>query len=389
MILAGEVSGDYRAAELLRALRKAAVAHGEEAAPTFLGTGPELERAGAKMALDLTSHAVIGHVDFLRSGPFKFFRFMDDLLDLALQERPDVFIFVDYSGFNLRFAKALRRRLNSVAPGSFNNWKPKLVYYVSPQVWASRPGRAQTIADNIDLMLSIFPFEKEWYAKRAPRLKVEFVGYPLLDTYLALGAAAEPRRLKRKEPLVVVLPGSRKHEVERPMQVMLDALRRIQAEQPIRIVMILPNPALAKLAEGMVGGQLEVDVQIGTQGEVLPEADLAITKSGSVTMECALFGVPAVVIYIAHWLLYQIGRRIAKVRFLAMPNLIADEMVYPELLQDDASGVNIARQALYMLENAEYRDSVRRKLAGVIEALGERGASRRAAEHVWNLIKGG
>ena len=387
MILAGEVSGDFRAAELVRALRKAAVAHGEEAQPDFIGTGPALEKAGARMALDLTAHAVIGHLDFLRGGVSKFFRFFDELLEVALEERPDVVIFVDYSGFNLRFAKALKKRLRSIAPGSFNNWNPKLVYYVSPQVWASRPGRAAQIGANIDLMLSIFPFEKDWYAKRVPHLQVEYVGYPLLDTYLALGAAAESRRQKRKEPLVVVLPGSRRKEVERHVPVMLDALQRIQAEQPIRILMILPNATLAALAKELIGEQIEIEIQIGTQGEALPEADLAITKSGSVTMECALFGVPAVVIYIANWLMYQIGRRIANVRFLAMPNLIADETVYPELIQDEATGANIARQSLYVLENKEYRESVRRKLAGVIKTLGERGASRRAADHIWRLLK--
>jgi lipid-A-disaccharide synthase len=387
MILAGEVSGDVRAAELVRAVRKASAAHGEEAQPTFLGTGPALEKAGARLILDLTAHAVIGHLDFLRAGAFKFFHFFDQLLDKALQERPDVFVFVDYSGFNLRFAKALRHRVESQAPGSFNNWNPKFVYYVSPQVWASRPGRAAQIEENIDLMLSIFPFEKEWYARRAPRLHVEYVGYPLLDTYLAIGAAGETRRKNRKEPLVVALPGSRHKEVERHVPVMLEALRKIQAEQPIRIVMILPNSSLAEFARELIGDQIEIEIQVGTQGDVLPEADLAITKSGSVTMECALFGVPAVVIYIANWLAYQIGRRIVKVRFLAMPNLIADEMVYPELIQDEATGANIARQSLYMLENSDYRESVRRKLAGVIDALGQRGASRRAADHIWRLLK--
>ncbi len=389
MILAGEVSGDFRAAELTRALRKAALAHGEEAAPRFIGTGPELERAGAKLALDLTAHAVIGHLDFIRAGVFKFFRFFDQLLELALAERPDVFVFVDYSGFNIRFAKALRRRLNAMRPGAFSHWNPKFVYYVSPQVWASRPARAHVLAENIDLMLSIFPFEKEWYAKRTPKLRVEFVGYPLLDTYLALGAGSDPKRKPKKEPLVVVLPGSRRQEVERHMPVMLDALRRIQAEQPIRVVVVVPTEALAELAKEMIEDRIEVDIQIGTQADILPEADLAITKSGSVTMECALFGVPAVVIYIANWLLYQIGRRIVKVNFLAMPNLIAGEKVYPELIQDEANGPNIARQGLYMLENSEYRESVRRKLAGVIESLGERGASRRAADHIWRLLKGG
>jgi lipid-A-disaccharide synthase len=389
MVIAGEVSGDHRAAELVRALRSASIEYGEEASPTFIGTGPELERAGAEpaMGLDLTAHAVIGPLDLFRSG-FKFLRFFDALFKLALKERPDVFIFVDYSGFNLRFAKKLRARLNARRPGSFSNWNPKLIYYVSPQVWASRQGRVHQIAENIDLMLSIFPFEKEWYAQRKPNFPVEFVGYPLLDRHLTLSSAAEPRKRQGKEPFVVLLPGSRLKEVERHIPVMIAAARRIQAEQPIRLCMILPNEKLATLARKMIGEQIDIQIRIGGQAEVLPEADLAITKSGSVTMECALFGVPAVVIYITSWLMYQIARRIVKVRFLAMPNLIADETVYPELIQDEATGANIARQGLYMLTNAECRGSVRKKLRGVIEKLGEPGASRRAAGHIWNLIKG-
>lgn len=387
MVIAGEVSGDHRAAELVRALRSASSEYGEEASPTFIGTGLELERAGAKLAIDLTAHAVIGHLDFFRNWR-KFMRFFNLMFELALAERPDVFVFVDYSGFNLRFAGKLRARLRARRSGAFNNWNPKLVYYVSPQVWASRAGRVHQIADNIDLMLSIFPFEKEWYARRKPDFPVEFVGYPLLDRYMALSSAAAPTRRQRKEPFVVLLPGSRLKEVERHIPVMIAAARRIQAEQPIRLCMILPNEQLATLARKMIGEQIDIQIRIGGQAEVLPEADLAITKSGSVTMECALFGVPAVVIYITSWLAYQIGRRIVKVRFLAMPNLIADEMVYPELIQDEATGANIARQGLYMLTNAECRGSVRKKLRSVIEKLGEPGASRRAAGHIWNLIKG-
>lgn len=387
MVIAGEVSGDFCAAELVRALRKASADHGEEASPKFIGTGPELERAGAKLAIDLTAHAVIGHLDALLGG-FKFYRFLNYLYDLALSERPDVLVFVDYSGFNLRFARKLRARLKASRSGEFSNWDPKFIYYVSPQVWASRAGRVHQIAENIDLMLSIFPFEKEWYAKRKPDFPVEFVGYPLLDKYMALSSAAAPRKRQRKEPFVVLLPGSRLKEVERHIPVMVAAARRIQAEQPIRLCMILPNVQLAGLARKLIGDQIDIQIRIGGQAEILPEADLAITKSGSVTMECALFGVPAVVIYITSWLAYQIGRRIVNVRFLAMPNLIAAETVYPELIQDEATGANIARQSLYMLTNAECRTSVRKKLKGVIESMGEPGATRRAAAHIWKQVKG-
>ena len=167
MVVAGEPSGDLLAAELVRAL----VATPAGAGAKFIGAGgPRMAEAGVELAFDMTQHAVVGLWEVLRNY-FKFRRLFNQLLDLAVERRPDAVICVDFSGFNRRFAAALRERQQSI-PG----WRLRMVQYVSPQVWASRPGRVRTMERDLDLLLSIFPFEKAWYAEHAPRLRVEFVG---------------------------------------------------------------------------------------------------------------------------------------------------------------------------------------------------------------------
>ena len=185
MLIAGEASGDLLAAELVEALKPKLLelqsAPTEDVqprrtalAPQFFGAGgPRMAAAGVDLAFDLTQHSVLGVSDVLKNLR-KFRRLFQQLLHLAIERQPDVIIGVDYGGFNLRFARAVRRQMRQRA-GWFGGWNPKLVQFVSPQVWASRPGRAGQMARTHDLLLSIFPFEKEWYAHHAPKLRVEFL----------------------------------------------------------------------------------------------------------------------------------------------------------------------------------------------------------------------
>jgi lipid-A-disaccharide synthase len=174
MIIAGEASGDLLAAELVSALR------GQLPDAQFFGAGgAKMSAAGVELAFDLTQHSVIGITDVLKKY-FEFRRLFNQLLALAIERKPDVVIGVDYGGFNLRFGQAVKKY---VRDNPFVNWNPKIVQFVSPQVWASRPGRANKLARDYDLLLSIFPFEKEWYAKRVPQLRVEFVGHPMIGRF--------------------------------------------------------------------------------------------------------------------------------------------------------------------------------------------------------------
>lgn len=392
MVIAGDPSGDMLAAELVQALREKAAAKAIDRsgdvqpvqtalAPRFFGAGgPKMAAVGVEQVFDLTQHSVIGFAEVLKNlGKFK--RLFKQLLQEAIQRQPDVIIGVDYGGFNLRFAKAIRRHA-ATHRGMFNNWNPKIVQFVSPQVWASRASRAYTLAENHDLLLSIFPFEKAWYAQRVPRLPVEFVGHPMMGR----GVKFEVRKLKSEAPRVVLLPGSRTDEVRRHWPVVTGAFELLRRELPtITGRMILPNEELAlSLQAAMLPSGLEI--QIGKLSDALSVADLAITKSGTVTMECALHGVPAVVFYKTSWPTYFIGKQIVTVNYLAMPNLIADEAIYPEFVQQTATAENIAGAGLELLRNDRRRAEVQGKLMRVIDSLGQPGAPQRAARAILSLL---
>lgn len=394
MLIAGEPSGDLLAAELVRALKEAPPVQAIPFPPTFFGAGgPQMAAQGVELALDLTRHSVIGVSDALKKYR-EFKDIFDRLFALALERQPDAIICVDFSGFNRRFARAIKEHVRTLR-GSFNNWEPKIVQYVSPQVWASRPGRAFQLARDVDLLLSIFPFERDWYARRVPRLKVEFVGHPMVDRH----EIAERRTRNAEQasafdvtsatvPNILLLPGSRAGELKRHLPVMVDAAKHINAARPARFRMVLPNDALGALAEPCKAQLHDLQLQIGGLARALAEADLAITKSGTITLECAFFGVPAVVFYKTSWPTYLAGRVAVNVRHLAMPNLLAGEDLYPEFIQHHATGENIARAALELLNNTAGRNAMKARLSGVIQSLGEPGASQRAAELVLSLLDG-
>ena len=178
LLIAGEASGDTLGAELIKAMR--AEPGGDEI--DFIGAGgPQMEAAALRPEFDLSEHAVVGIWEVLKNY-FKFRRLFRHLLELATRREPDIIVLIDYPGFNLRFAKAIRR-YNAAGGGAFREWQPKIICYVSPQLWAWDEGRVHQIANDIDLMLSIFPFEKDWYAERVPEFPVEFVGHPLVDRF--------------------------------------------------------------------------------------------------------------------------------------------------------------------------------------------------------------
>ena len=393
MLIAGEASGDLLAAELVGALRQKAVGGSLDAtadvqplrtalAPRFFGAGgPRMTAAGVELAFDLTQHSVIGVSDVLKNY-LKFRRLFQQLFRLALERQPDVIVGVDYGGFNLRFGRAIKQNVRANR-SRFNNWNPKIVQFVSPQVWASRPGRAYQLADDYDLLLSIFPFEKEWYARRVPKLCVEFVGHPMVER---MQNAKCKMQNARTAPVVVFLPGSRADEVRRHLPVVTGAFELLRRDLPgLRAKMVLPNEALLQSVKssGLPSG---LELQVGETSAALAEADLAITKSGTITMECAAFGVPAVVFYKTSWPTYLIGRQIVNVKYLAMPNLLAGEEIYPEFIQDAATAGNISRAALALLRDESRRAAVKAKLAAVVASLGNPGAALRAADVILRLL---
>lgn len=414
MVIAGEPSGDALAAELVRALRAEAESRGQPAKPElrFFGAGGSmLAAAGVDLAVDMTQHAVIGLWEAIKSYG-KFRRIFHDLLDLAEKRRPDLVICVDFSGFNRRFAHALRAR----AAKSNDRWNPRIVQYVSPQVWASRPGRATKMAEDYDLLLTIFPFEKGWYAKRAPDLKVEFVGHPMLDRFAGESSKFKVQSSKSDSDAslaraeVLLLPGSRAGELKRHLPVIVDAAKQLAAEMDVTFRMVLPSEELAPLVcwefERRLGLKVnsqgppdaktatvfaqklipQCQIQVGQLDDALRSATIAIASTGTVTMECALFKVPTIALYKTSWSTYQIGKRIVTVKFLAMPNLLAGEAVFPEFVQDAATGQNLAESALDLLRNPARRAEIQGKLGTIITSLGSTGANVRAAKAIGGLL---
>jgi lipid-A-disaccharide synthase len=406
MLIAGEPSGDTNAAELVEALRQKVLVNSLDTssdvqplrtalAPRFFGAGgPKMAAAGVELAFDLTQHSVIGISGVVKKY-FQFRRMFHQLLRLAIERQPEVIIGVDYGGFNLRFGKAIKEYVRKHR-SEFTPWNPKIVQFVSPQVWASRPARAYTLAENYDLLLSIFPFEKDWYAARVPGLRVEFVGHPMVERLGPVGtrstgsqtsgASNKVGNAVERVPSILLLPGSRADEVRRHLPVVTGAFELLRRELPtLRGKMILPNDALAQSARAF-GVPQGLELQVGGLHEALADADVALTKSGTITMECAFHGVPAVVLYIASWPEYLIAKQILTVKYLAMPNLLMADLIYPEFIQHAATPENLSRAALELLRDDTRRRSVQAKLARAVTSLGKPGATERAADAILSLL---
>jgi len=396
MLIAGEASGDLLAAELVHALRQAvanqpAVTTADyqprhtDLAPRFFGAGgPKMAAAGVDLAFDMTEHSVIGLSEVFANF-LTFRRLFVRLFQIARQRQPDAIICVDFSGFNRRFVHSIRRYTRAHT-GWFHPWQPKLVQYVSPQVWASREGRARHMARDYDLLLSIFPFEQEWYAKRVPQLRVEFVGHPIVDRYAGLRSALAAGQGTGTAPTLLLLPGSRPGELRRHLPVMIDALALIQAKVPgLCARMVLPQHSLFERAK-VFRLPPSLQVQVGGLPEALGAASVAVASTGTVTTECAYFGVPTVALYKTSWTTYHVARQLVKVKYLAMPNLLANEPIFPEFIQAAATPDNLARAAVDLLRDEPRRAGVKVRLAEIVSSLGSPGAPRRAAQAILQLL---
>ena len=368
MFMVGETSGDTLAVELFKAMQS----EGMEV-NAFGAGGPKMKEAGIDLKIDLSEHAVIGIWEAVRNYR-KFKGFFDQLLGLALKEKPEAIICIDNPGFNLRFVRAIRK----ATAGS--DWDPKIIYYISPQLWAWHSSRVRQISEDVDLLLSIFPFEKAWYAKHAPGFPVDFVGHPLCDRYPDLEFSDpkiihEPRRL-------LLLPGSRSKELSRHLPVMVEAAKAVEAEPLI----VLPNESLAAQARLLIPEVADWDIQVGDMEKALSRADVAIASSGTVTLECAWFRVPTVVLYKTSWITYLLGRLFIRVKHIAMPNVMAEREVFPEFIQSDATGKNLARQVNNYLDEPHRRIELREQLDVIADSLGGKGAAIRAAKSINHLL---
>ena len=384
LMIAGEASGDALGAELIEAMQ--AEPGGDLI--DFIGAGgPKMATAGQHAELDLTQHAVVGIWEVLKNYG-KFRQLFRQLLDLATRREPDAIVLIDYPGFNLRFAGAIRNYQSS--GGAFRDWQPKIICYVSPQLWAWREGRVHAIARDIDLMLSIFPFEKEWYAERVPEFPVEFVGHPLVDRFPLAKPDGKSVPLDpdlfTEEPTVLLLPGSRRREIDKHLPVMLEAAVIFSEKIKTHLRMVLPSNEMLELARRHIPTDIKIDLQVGGLSKALGQASLAIASSGTITMECAWFRVPTVVLYKTSPLTHALGRTLVKVPYLAMPNLLAGEELFPEFIQSAANADNLADASLRLLRDRSERTRILDGLELGAAQLGESGAASRAARAVLDTL---
>jgi len=384
LMIAGEASGDALGAELIEAMQ--AEPGGDLI--DFIGAGgPKMAAAGQHAELDLTQHAVVGIWEVLKNYG-KFRQLFRQLLDLATRREPDAIVLIDYPGFNLRFARAIRNYQSS--GGAFRDWQPKIICYVSPQLWAWREGRVHAIARDIDLMLSIFPFEKEWYAERVPEFPVEFVGHPLVDRFPLAKPDGKSVPLDpdlfTEEPTVLLLPGSRRREIDKHLPVMLEAAVIFSEKIKTHLRMVLPSNEMLELARRHIPTDIKIDLQVGGLAKALGQASLAIASSGTITMECAWFRVPTVVLYKTSPLTHALGRTLVKVPYLGMPNLLAEEELFPEFIQSAANADNLAEASLRLLRDRSERTRILDGLELVAAQLGESGAASRAARAVLDTL---
>ena len=384
LMIAGEASGDALGAELIEAMQ----AEPDGDLIDFIGAGgPKMAAAGQHAEIDLTQHAVVGIWEVLKNYG-KFRQLFRQLLDLATRRKPDAIVLIDYPGFNLRFARAIRNYQSS--GGAFRDWQPKIICYVSPQLWAWREGRVHAIARDIDLMLSIFPFEKEWYAERVPEFPVEFVGHPLVDRFPLAKPDGKSVPLDpdlfTEEPTVLLLPGSRRREIDKHLPVMLEAAVIFSEKIKTHLRMVLPSNEMLELARRHIPTDIKIDLQVGGLAKALGQASLAIASSGTITMECAWFRVPTVVLYKTSPLTHALGRTLVKVPYLAMPNLLAGEELFPEFIQSAANADNLAEASLRLLRDRSERTRILDGLELVAAQLGESGAASRAARAVLDTL---
>lgn len=359
-VIAGEASGDSRGAELMRAM--------SQRIPEleFIGAGGPQMHALAPAIFDWADEAVVGLWDVLKKyGYFK--AQFDRMLSEILATKPDAVVFIDYPGFNLRLAKAIKNADRSL----------RLFYYISPQVWAWNRGRIPKMARILDLMLCIFPFEKPLYEQSG--LRTTFVGHPMLDT-LASKKFSGPR----ESDLVALLPGSREKEVRKIFPLMLEAAAILRKRMPLRFATSAASPALAAILRDELrrAGWSESECCIGSGNahELMARAAAGLVASGTATLEAAYFGLPFALVYKVAWLTWIIGKRLVRVPFLGMPNILAGRQIVREFLQSEARPDAMADHLQRLLTDPAQRESLMSNLAAAIASLGDSGAAERAAD---------
>ncbi len=363
-IIAGEASGDLHGSNLIKEIRKK-----DAAAEIRCWGGDLMESAGATLVKHYRDLAFMGFVEVL-ANLRTIFRNIDFCRADITAFTPDCIIFIDYPGFNLRIAKWARSQ------------GYKTVYYISPQVWAWKESRVREIRKNIGRMLVILPFEPAFYQKWA--YPVEYVGHPLVEVIDRF--KAEHPDLGPDEKLVVLLPGSRKQEILQKLPVMLSVT---PAFPDYRFIVARAPGQPDSFYEPLLAPYPNVGAASGQTYALLMQARAALVTSGTATLETALFGVPEAVCYKGNPLSYSIAKRLIKVKFISLVNLIMDRLVVQELIQHDMNQEKLTAELERLLHDADYRKRIEADYAALHDILRKGGAaSEQAAASIWSFLQG-
>ncbi len=413
--VAGEASGDNHGAALMSSLRKRdvdlATASPSKGGLNFFGRGgPQMRAiAGANFTDWLGEAAVLGLWEVIKKYGYFRKQFHETLGEIE-KAKPDAVVLIDYPGFNLRLARTLREK----SP------QQKIIYYISPQVWAWNRGRIEKMAQFLDLMLCIFPFEAELYNKSG--LRTEFVGHPMIDRLRGLKidplrarrAAGSQNQLDRPAPsntairtepageakvlpaaggsgdierdpnLIGLFPGSRRREVRKIFPIMIAAANELARSKPqLRFEVAAASQELAaEMNEMLRPGQHLFQITTGETAAIMQRAFVGIVASGSATLEAAYFRMPFVLVYKVAWPTYLAARMVVNVKHLGMPNVLANKEVVPEFIQHRASPVAIAETVSRLMKDAGAREKMIAEFDSVIAKLGQGGASDKAARAI-------
>jgi len=361
-IIAGEASGDLHGSNLIKELQKL-----DANADIRCWGGDKMKATGATLVKHYKELAFMGFAEVIKNLPeiFKNFKFCKNDISAF---HPDVIIFIDYPGFNLRMAKWAKE----------NNYKT--VFYISPQVWAWKENRVKNIKKYIDKMLVILPFEKEFYKKW--NYKVEYVGHPLVNVIEKF--KRDHPEIHLSENTIALLPGSRKQEIETKLPIMLQATKNFPNYQFI----VGKAPSIEdEFYEDFIKDYKNVKVISNETYSLLMKSVAALVTSGTATLETALFGVPEIVCYKASNISYQIAKRLVKLKFICLVNLIMDKEVVKELIQNDLSSEKITSELKRILFDPQKKQKMQQDYAELKQLLSEGGnASENAAKSIYGFL---
>jgi lipid-A-disaccharide synthase len=372
LIVAGEASGDLHGANLVREIKKI------DPSISIRGIGGrKMEEAGVDIVMPSSGIAVVGLTEVF-SKYSNIIKARREMVRLLESSSPDLLILIDFPGFNINLARSAKR------------CNVPVLYYISPQLWAWRSGRAKKIAARVDRMAVILPFEEKFYKKTGVDIDVEYVGHPLMD---AVPSGLEKETIKKDLGLengivLGLLPGSRTAEVTNLLPSMIQAAEMLAARHPgLKCVLPLASTISRELIDSYIRkSSLKIIVPQNDVYSILSICDLALIKSGTATLEAAIMGVPMVVAYRMSPLSFKIAKLVVKVSNVSLVNLIAGREIVPELLQDDATPERLAEMASMILDNKSYRNEMINNLEDVRKKLGGRGASEKTARIAMEMV---